>query len=492
MGTYEATAPSGRGSGPLGTRPGKIIAVHLSYASRAEQRGRRPANPSYFFKPSSSIGTSGGTVERPAGTELLAFEGEIALVIGTAARWVKPDEAWDHVAAVTAANDFGLYDLRTADKGSNVRSKGGDGYTPLGPGLIDARDVDPSSLRVRTWVNGDLVQEDTTAGLIFPLRQFVSDLSQHFTLEPGDVILTGTPAGSTVVSPGDVVVVEVDVPGTSVSSGRLHTTVSQGIRSFSDVGSLPEVDEKQRAEAWGTPTDEPVEENGLSDELRAKLLRAPVAGLSAQLRKRGLNNVAIDGVRPNLPGSKIVGTARTLRFVPNREDLFKSHGGGYNAQKRLFDSVGAGEVIVIEARGDKGSGTLGDILALRARYLGAAGVVTDGGVRDFEAVAETGLPVFSQGAHPAVLGRKHVPWDTDVAVACGGATVLPGDIIVGDDDGVVVIPPSLAQEIADATLVQEDEDSWIAQQVGQGRPIEGLFPLNPLWRERYEAWLKKQ
>ncbi|MFI7119851.1 fumarylacetoacetate hydrolase family protein [Amycolatopsis sp. NPDC049868] len=493
MGTYEAPAPSGRASGPLDIRPGKIIAVHLSYASRAEQRGRRPANPSYFFKPSSSIGTSGGTVERPAGTELLAFEGEIALVIGTAARWVKPDQAWDHVAAITAANDFGLYDLRTADKGSNVRSKGGDGYTPLGPGLIDARDVDPSSLRVRTWVNGDLVQEDTTAGLLFPLRQFVSDLSQHFTLEPGDVILTGTPAGSTVVSPGDVVVVEVDVPGTSASSGRLHTTVSQGIRSFSDIGSLPEVDDKQRAEAWGTPAEAAEEDSpALSEELRAKLLRAPVAGLSAQLRKRGLNNVAIDGVRPNLPGSKVVGTARTLRFVPNREDLFKSHGGGYNAQKRLFDSVGAGEVIVIEARGDKGSGTLGDILALRARYLGAAGVITDGGVRDFDAVAATGLPVFSQGPHPAVLGRKHVPWDTDVAVACGGATVLPGDIIVGDDDGVVVIPPSLAEEIADAALVQEDEDSWIAEQIGQGRPIEGLFPLNPLWRERYEAWQKKQ
>jgi len=493
MGTYEAASPSSRASGPLETRPGKIIAVHLSYASRAEQRGRRPANPSYFFKPSSSIGTSGGTVERPAGTELLAFEGEIALVIGTTARWVKPDKAWEHVAAVTAANDFGLYDLRTADKGSNVRSKGGDGYTPLGPGLIDARDVDPSSLRVRTWVNGDLVQEDTTAGLLFPLRQFVSDLSQHFTLEPGDVILTGTPAGSTVVSPGDVVVVEVDVPGTSVSSGRLHTTVSQGIRSFSDIGSLPEVDDKQRAEAWGTPVEQAEEDTpAVSEALRAKLQRAPVAGLSAQLRKRGLNNVAIDGVRPNLPGSKVVGTARTLRFVPNREDLFKSHGGGYNAQKRLFDSVGAGEVIVIEARGDKGSGTLGDILALRARYLGAAGVITDGGVRDFEAVAATGLPVFSQGPHPAVLGRKHVPWDTDVAVACGGATVLPGDIIVGDDDGVVVIPPSLAEEIADAALVQEDEDAWIAEQVGQGRPIEGLFPLNPLWRERYEAWQKKQ
>src|ERR671910_1762052 len=127
--------------------PGKIIAVHLNYPSRAAQRGRTPAYPSYFLKPASSLAASGGMLERPAGTELLAFEGEIAIVIGRPARRVSPEDGWSHVAAVTAANDFGLYDLRAADKGSNVRSKGGDGYTPLGPGLIDARDIDPSSLR---------------------------------------------------------------------------------------------------------------------------------------------------------------------------------------------------------------------------------------------------------------------------------------------------------------------------------------------------------
>src|SRR5690606_20329670 len=92
-------------------RPGKIIAIHLSYASRADQRGRRPASPSYFFKATSSVATSGGSVERPAGTELLAFEGEIALVIGAPARHVSLADAWSHVAHVTAANDLGLYDL---------------------------------------------------------------------------------------------------------------------------------------------------------------------------------------------------------------------------------------------------------------------------------------------------------------------------------------------------------------------------------------------
>ena len=501
----------------LGARPGKIVAVHLSYTSRADQRGRRPAAPSYFFKPSSSLAPSGAAIERPSGTELLAFEGEIALIIGEPARWVTPDAAWNHVASLTAANDFGLYDLRANDKGSNVRSKGGDGYTPLGPALIDARSVDPHALRLRTWVNGDLVQDDSTAGLLFPLAQIVADLSQHFTLETGDVILTGTPAGSSVVVPGDVVEVQVDAG--SQSTGRLRTPVTQGAHSFdAAVGSLPAVDDTQRLEAWGSaeaaaaavtktgdvtgtgqnPTDRPVadvspvlvtdaETPALTPELRAKLERVPVAGLSAQLRKRGLNDVTIDGVHALTPGSRFVGTARTLRFLPHREDLFAARGGGYNAQKRAFDAVDAGEVIVIEARGETGSGTLGDILALRARARGAAAIVTDGGVRDAEAVAAVGIPVFTAGPHPAVLGRRHVPWETDVAVGCGGTTVEPGDILVGDGDGVIVIPPHLAEEVADAALAQEAEDAWIARQVASGHPVDGLFPLNAQWRARYEA-----
>jgi len=492
-------------------RPGKIIAIHLSYASRADQRGRRPAAPSYFFKPSSSVAASGSTIERPAGTELLAFEGEIALVIGEPARRVALADAWSHVAAVTAANDFGLYDLRANDKGSNVRSKGGDGYTPLGPGPIDARAIDPETLRVRTWLNGALVQDDSSAGMIFPLPQLVADLSQHFTLETGDVILTGTPAGSSVAGPGDVVEVEVDVPG-GPSSGRLVTTVVQGETAFDgELGSLPAVDDLQRTEAWGSRAaaglpaaspesgdladagrsgaDSPVSAGSpdLSEGLRAKLTAAPTAGLSAQLRKRGHHSCFIDGVTANLGGAKIVGPAKTLRFVPFREDLFKTHGGGYNAQKRVFDAVAEGEVIVIEARGDDSTGTLGDILALRARTRGAAGVVTDGGVRDFDAVAEIGLPVFSKGAHPSVLGRKHVPWEGDVTIACGGATVQPGDIIVGDGDGVIVIPPALAEEVADAALAQEAEDAWIAERVAEGHPVDGLFPMNAEWRARYDA-----
>ena len=485
----QATAPTDGRFGALPQRPGKIIAVHLSYASRAAQRGRTPSAPSYFLKPSSSVGSSGGTVERPAGTELLAFEGEIALVIGTAARRVPLARAWSHVAWVTAADDLGLYDLRANDKGSNVRSKGGDGFTPLGPHLIDARTVDPTGLRVRSWVNGELRQEGTGADLLFPLAQFVADLSQHFTLEPGDVILTGTPAGSSVVVPGDVVEVEVDAPETGATSGRLTTTVVAGTDAAFDetLGSLPTVDDTQREEAWGSREAAGLPAAGLPRALRTKLERVPVAALSQQLRKRGLNAVTVDGVRPLHPDRKLVGTARTLRFLPGREDLFAGRGGGYNAQKRAFDAVGEGEVIVIEARGEAGSGTLGDILALRAHARRAAGIVTDGGVRDVAAVTAVGIPVYTVGAHPAVLGRRHVPWETDVAVACGGTTVEPGDVIVGDADGVIVIPPHLAEEVAEAALAQEDEDAWVAAQVAAGHPVDGLFPMNAQWRARYDA-----
>ncbi|MDQ0895309.1 fumarylacetoacetate hydrolase family protein [Agromyces ramosus] len=473
--------------------PGKIIAVHLNYPSRAAQRGRTPASPSYFLKPSSSLAASGGTIERPAGTELLAFEGEIAIVIGRPARRVSPADGWSHVASVTAANDFGLYDLRAADKGSNLRSKGGDGFTPIGPALIRAASVEPERLRIRTWVNGTLVQEDSSGTLLFPFGQLVADLSQHMTLETGDVILTGTPAGSSVVVPGDVVEVEVDAPDAlgAPSSGRLVTTVTDGTGAYGDFGAKPSVDDIQRVEAWGDrdraglPAPAPAFE--LTPELRERLMSVGVATLSVALRKRGYHDVFIEGVHPNRSGRRVVGRAKTLRFVAFRPDLFDRHGGGFNAQKQAFDTVNPGEVLVIEARGERGTGTVGDVLALRAQVRGAAGIVTDGGVRDADAIAEFDIPVFSQGPHPSVLGRRHVPWETDGTITCGGTAVQPGDVIVGDGDGVIVIPPSLVEEVVAEAAAQEREDAWVAEQVAAGASVDGLFPMNSEWRARYEA-----
>lgn len=484
--------------------PGKIIAVHLNYPSRIAQRGRTPAFPSYFFKPASSLAPTGGTIERPAGTELLAFEGEIALVIGKTARWVSPEAGWDYVSQVTAANDFGLYDLRAADKGSNVRNKGGDGFTPIGPAAIPTEGIGQDAWRVRTWVNGSLVQDDTSDTLKFPFGQLVADLSQHMTLEPGDVILTGTPAGSSVVLPGDVVEVEVDAPGApgAPTTGRLVTTVTQGTTAFGDFGNTPKTDDLQRIEAWGseeehaaavaagraTPLDGDAAASGpLSDEIRALLDGVAVATVSAALRKRGYVDIFIDGVHPNHEGDRILGTAKTLRFIPFRPDLFTAHAGGFNAQKRAFDTVNPGEVLVVEARGIPSTGTVGDVLALRAQVRGAAGVVTDGGVRDFAAVQEFDIPVFSQGAHPSVLGRRHVPWETDVTIACGGAAVQPGDVIMGDRDGVIVIPPFLLAEVAAEAAEQELADAWVADRVAEGHAVDGLFPMNAEWRAKYEA-----
>lgn len=469
---------------------GKVIAVHINYPSRAAQRGRTPEQPSYFLKPSSSLSLSGGTVERPEGCELLAFEGEVALVIGIRARRVSPEDAWNHVGAVTASNDLGVYDLRYADKGSNLRSKGGDGFTPVGPVLLPAADLDPAGLRIRTWLNGTLVQEDTTGTLLFPFARLVADLSQLLTLEPGDIILTGTPAGASVAQPGDVMEIEVDAPESGLSTGRLTTTVVQGTVPLAGYGARPRSDDAQRAEAYGTRAPDPAPQPvpTLGPELRAKLESVGTATLSSQLRKRGLNNVSIDGLHSTRPDRKVVGVARTLRYVPNREDLFKAHGGGFNAQKRAIDSLREGEILVMEARGEKGTGTVGDILALRAEVNGAAAIITDGGVRDVAAVGALEMPTYFANPHPAVLGRRHIPWDVDLTISCGGATVQPGDIIVGDADGILVIPPALAEEVAADALVQEAEEAYIAGMVAAGHSVDGLYPMNEHWQEKYREW----
>ncbi|MCO4236409.1 fumarylacetoacetate hydrolase family protein [Pseudarthrobacter raffinosi] len=481
----------------------KVIAVHINYPSRAAQRGRTPEQPSYFLKPPSSLtfgsAEAPSAVERPSGCELLGFEGEVALIIGKPARRVGVEDAWSHVEWVTASNDLGVYDLRYADKGSNLRSKGGDGFTPIGPELIPADAVDPAGLRIRTWHNGDLVQDDTTADLLFPFARLVADLSQLSTLEEGDIILTGTPAGASVAKPGDVVEVEVSTveasASTSLSTGRLVTRVEEGTTAFADFGAQPKADDAQREEAYGSraaaglaPVEAAAVGHVLTPELKAKLESVCTATLSSQLRKRGLNNVSIDGLTSTRPEKRIVGLARTLRYVPNREDLFKSHGGGFNAQKQAIDSVNEGEILVMEARGEKGTGTIGDILALRAQVRGAAAIITDGGVRDFAAVAAMDMPTYYANPHPAVLGRRHIPWDTDITIACGGTTVQPGDIIVADADGILVIPPALADELADESIIQEREETFIAEMVAQGHSVDGLYPLNATWRMKYEAW----
>ncbi|QMV20985.1 fumarylacetoacetate hydrolase family protein [Streptomyces sp. SCUT-3] len=472
---------------PLGKTPSKIIAVHLNYPSRARERGRVPDRPSYFLKPPSSLSGAGDPIVRPRGCELLGFEGEIALVVGERARRVRPEDGWSHVRWVTAANDAGVYDLRRADRGSNLRSKGADGFTPVGPRLLDARALDPDALRVRTRVNGELVQDDTSDTLLFPFGELIADLSRLVTLEPGDVILTGTPAGASVVSPGDVVEVEVD--GCGLTTGPLRNPVEEAGHDLEPWGAMPAADPAERAAAWGDARPpEPLLDARLAEGLRS----VAVATLSAQLRRRGLLHMSIDGVRPTRPGDTMVGVAHTLRYLPLREDLFERHGNGTNAQKRAVEELRPGHVLVMDARRDTSAGTIGDILALRAARRGAAGVVTDGGLRDSAAVAALDLPVYHGGEHPSVLGRRHVPWDTGVPVACGGALVQPGDLLVGDADGVVVVPPHLAAELVADCREQELQERFITEQVLAGHGIDGLYPLGPGWRGPYEQWREQR
>ncbi|UJA21871.1 FAA hydrolase family protein [Thermoleophilia bacterium SCSIO 60948] len=233
--------------------PSKIAATHLSYRSRCEEyaMARPPAEPSYFLKPPSSISWHGAEVTRPAGCHYLNYEGEIAIVIGRRCRGVSVADALDYVGGYTVANDWGVHDFRHADRGSMLRVKGQDGFCPLGPYVVDAADVDPDAMTVRTFVNGELAQQgDTGSDLLFSFAYQVADLARLMTLEPGDVILSGTPAHSRPVEPGDVVEVEVD------AIGRLSNTVVGSDEVLEVVGDQPEVSAATLHVALTMPEDE--------------------------------------------------------------------------------------------------------------------------------------------------------------------------------------------------------------------------------------------
>src|ERR1700730_7174435 len=267
--------------------PTKIIAVHLNYRSRAEQRGWVPDVPSYFMKPVSTIARNGDPVMRPRGTQLLGVEGEIAAIIGRPARHLTPEQGAAHVGWFAPANDVGLFDMRWADRGSNLFSKGQDGFTPIGT-PVAADKVDPRSLTVRTRVNGVIVQEDSSANLIFPFGLLVADLSRFMTLEPGDVILTGTPAGAGVVEPGDQV--EVELEGVSSVSNPI-VEAADPVASF---GAQPKVSPATRAAALGVNGHRP---EVLSGQAREALRAVSTATLSVQLARRGISNPFIEGLQ---------------------------------------------------------------------------------------------------------------------------------------------------------------------------------------------------
>jgi 5-oxopent-3-ene-1,2,5-tricarboxylate decarboxylase / 2-hydroxyhepta-2,4-diene-1,7-dioate isomerase len=228
--------------------PSKILCVHLNHRSRVEEfQTTLPPAPTYFHKPVSSLNAHEGHVVRPERCEWLNYEGEIAIVIGRTTRNVSQDQAWEHIAGYTIANDYGLHDFRDTDAGSMLRVKGSDTLCPLGPGLVSADSWDPrDGKRIRTLVNGEVRQDGSTAEMQWDMAYLVADLARTITLEPGDVILSGTPANSRPVAPGDVVEVEVE------GLGRLRNTIVAGPTAIrQDVGAQPTASEEVLSTALG-------------------------------------------------------------------------------------------------------------------------------------------------------------------------------------------------------------------------------------------------
>jgi regulator of RNase E activity RraA len=230
---------------------------------------------------------------------------------------------------------------------------------------------------------------------------------------------------------------------------------------------------------------------GLSDDTRRLLELTSTATLTTQLFKRGLRNTFVQGVRRLTPEAPVmVGEAYTLRMIPAREDL--DHPNMFtdrsHPQRRAIEECPAGAVLAIDCRKDIRGGCLGDILIARLLERGVAGVVADGAMRDTPQIAGMAFPVYAGGAAaPASFGVHHAV-DLGQPIACGDVAVFPGDVLVGDAEGVVVIPRHLADEVGRDAAEQEQLESWILKEVKGGKGIFGLYPPDDDARGRYQAW----
>ncbi len=225
------------------------------------------------------------------------------------------------------------------------------------------------------------------------------------------------------------------------------------------------------------------------------LLTVGTATLCTLLFKRGLRNCFIQGVsRLNNDNVRMVGPAYTLRYIPAREDLdgievFKDP---EHPQRAAVEKIPEGHVLVMDCRGDASAASAGSILATRLQVRGCAGVVTDGGLRDSNDIAALSMPVYCAGASAPTNLTKHHGVDLNVAIGCGSVAVYPDDIMVGDGDGVVVIPGEIADEVAEEAQAMDVFEGWVTKQVEQGRSIIGLYPPNESTQAEFEQWKKSR
>lgn len=233
----------------------------------------------------------------------------------------------------------------------------------------------------------------------------------------------------------------------------------------------------------------------LSEDTRAKFKKVSTASVATALFKRGLRNQFIQGVTPVSPKEEnMVGQAFTLRYIPAREDrnpitVFRNPD---HPQRVAMETCPEGHVLVMDARKDARAATAGSILITRLAIRGAAGVVSDGGFRDCEGIGKLDMPSYCANPSAPTNLTLHEALDVNVPIACGDAAVFPGDVMLGDKDGVMVIPAHLAEEIADECLGMESFEDFVLEQVLDGASIIGLYPATREENlEKYEEWRKK-
>lgn len=224
-------------------------------------------------------------------------------------------------------------------------------------------------------------------------------------------------------------------------------------------------------------------------DIIAKFQDITTATITTVLLKKGLRNVWLRGVKPLKPGGRrLAGRAFTLRFVPAREDMATTESwASPKSTRAAIEAMPEGCIAVVDAMGVTDAGIFGDILCARMQKRGIAALVTDGVVRDVAGVETTRLPVWCNGvaAPPSVAGLTFVDWQQ--TIGCGGVAIVPGDFIVLDTDGAVVVPQALAEEVAALGQEQERLEAWIMTEVGKGAKLPGLYPMNEETRARYEA-----
>jgi regulator of RNase E activity RraA len=230
----------------------------------------------------------------------------------------------------------------------------------------------------------------------------------------------------------------------------------------------------------------------LDRQVRETLSHVSTATLTTILLKKGLRNVWLRGTRPIRTGQqRQVGRAFTLRFVPAREDLATPESwSSPRSTRAAIEEMPEGCLAVVDAMGVTDAGIFGDILCGRMKRRGVAGLVTDGVIRDLAGVLGTGLPVWCQGAAapPSVAGLTFVSWQEPIA--CGGVAVYPDDVVVADDDGAVLIPQKLLEEVVATAPEQERMEGWIMEQLDKDLPLPGLYPMNAETKARYEAEMR--